>query len=111
MQVSKSGAGAARLTVAVKIHLTWLHFEKAAERNRDSLTVVSALFDPDGAYVIGTRKTVNLALRDDTLAHADPGVNVVSDFDMKPGPYRVRVVVREAEGKAISSYNGMVMVR
>jgi VWFA-related protein len=110
-QVSKSGSGDARLMVAAKVHPTWLHFQKAAGRNRDSLTVVSALFDEEGGYVTGTRKTVNLFLRDETLAQTNAGINVQSDFVMQPGTYLLRVVVREAAGKAMSAYNATVTIR
>jgi hypothetical protein len=71
MQVLKSSTDNARLTVVAKVR-------KVAERSRDSLIVVSAVFDGDGGYGIGTRKTVNLALRNETLEGADPGVNVVT---------------------------------
>ena len=111
MQVSKSGAENARLTVLAKVHLTWLHFRKIADRSRGSLTVISAVFDPDGGYVVGARKTVNLALRDETLASDDPGVNVQSDFAVKPGRYRVRVVVHETGGRELSAYNRTVTIR
>jgi len=110
LQLSKSENGDARVTVVVKLDPTSLHLKQVDGRHRDSLTVVSAVFDQDGGYVQGARKTVNLALRDETLAHAEPGINVSSDFNVKPGTYLVRVVAREAEGKAMFSYNGWVTV-
>jgi VWFA-related protein len=111
LQLSKSENGGARVTVVVKLDPTSLHLKQVDGRNRDSLTVVSAVFDQDGGYVQGARKTVNLALRDETLAHMEPGINVPSDFNVKPGTYMIRVVVREAAGKAMFSYNGWVTVR
>jgi hypothetical protein len=110
LQVSKSNTGDARVTVVVKLDPTSLHLKQADGRHRDSLTVVSAVFDQDGGYVQGARKTVNLALRDETLANMEPGLNVPSDFNVKPGTYMIRVVVRETEGKAMFSYNGWVTV-
>jgi VWFA-related protein len=110
MQLSKSETGGDRLTVVATVDVTSLQFQKLRERNRDSLTVVSALFDQDGGYVAGIRNTVNLRLRDVTLAHLDSGINVPAAFDVKPGTYLVRVVVREAEGKATFSYNGRVTI-
>jgi len=110
-QVTKSGDGDASVMVATKVPVKWLHLHKLQGRNRDTLTVVSALFDQEGGYVTGTRKTVNLAMRDETLAHMDPGINVQSDFVMKPGTYLLRVVVRETAGEAMSTYNGTVTVR
>jgi hypothetical protein len=40
----------------------------------------------------------------------ESGIDVPSSFDVKPGTYLVRVVVREAEGKATSTYNGWVTI-
>ena len=82
-------------------------------RNRDALIVVSAIFDEDGGYVEGSRSSVNLMLRNETLEHTDdPGVNVQSNFnDMKPGTYLVRIVVRENGGSALSTRNVRVVVR
>ncbi len=42
---------------------------REAGRSRESLIVVTALFDPGGGDLIGNTKTVNLRLRDETLAH------------------------------------------
>jgi VWFA-related protein len=110
-QVSKSGTSAARLIVMANLRVTWLHFRKVDARNRDSLIVVSAVFDRDGGYVVGARNTVNLALRNETLALTDhPGIGVQSEFEVKPGTYRVRVVVRELSGKAISAHNVAVTI-
>ena len=100
---SKADADNRKLTVTAKVDVRSLHFRKTDGRNWDSLTLVSALFDRDGAYVTGTTKTVNLRLLDETLAHMDAGEVVPFDFDMKPGAYVLRLVVREAEGGAIST--------
>ncbi len=103
-------AGDPKVLVVAKVDVKWLHYKKAEERNRDMLTVVMALFDPDGGYVMGTTKTVDLRLRDETLAQKDSGVTLRSEFEVKPGKYAVRVVVREAEGKAMTTLNRTVTI-
>ena len=110
MQVSSSGKGDSTLMVLTKVRAARLHFQKSEDRNHDSLTVVSAVFDQEGGYVAGIQKTVNLALRDASL-NQDPGINVQSDFVLQPGSYVVRVVVREAEGKTMTAYNRNVTIR
>jgi VWFA-related protein len=110
MQLSKSETGDTRLTVVATVDVTSLQFQKGDGRNRDSLTVVSALFDHDEGYVAGTSNTVNLRLRDETLARMESGIDVPSDFDVKPGTYMVRVVVRETERKAMYSYSGWMVI-
>jgi VWFA-related protein len=103
-------AGDPKVLVVAKVDVKWLHFKKAEERNHDTLTVVLALFDPEGGYVIGSTKTVNLRLRDETLAQNDPDVTLRSEFEVKPGTYTVRVVVREAQGKAMTTLNRTVTI-
>jgi VWFA-related protein len=103
-------AGDPKVLVVTKVDVRGLHFKKAEERSRDTLTVVSALFDPDGGYIMGSTKTVNLRLRDETLAQMASGVTLRSEFEVKPGTYEVRVVVREAEGKAITTLNRTVTI-
>jgi hypothetical protein len=100
---SKADADNRKLTVTAKVDVRSLHFQKADGRNRDSLTLVAALFDTDGAYVAGTTKTVSLNMLDETLAHMNAGYAVPFEFDMKVGVYELRLVVREAEGGAIST--------
>jgi hypothetical protein len=107
---SKSGGGHAKLTVMAIVDLRSLHFQKIDGRNRGVLRVVAALFDPDGGYVTGTTKTVNLGLRDETVAHIGSEITVPSEFDVKPGSYAVRLVVRDVEGKAMSACNGAVTI-
>jgi VWFA-related protein len=103
-------AGDPKVLVVAKVDVRGLHFKKADDRSRDTLIVVAALFDTDGEYVVGSTKTVNLRLRDKTLVEMDSGVTLRSEFEVKPGTYAVRVVVREAEGKAITTLNRTVTV-
>jgi hypothetical protein len=107
---SKGDADHRKLTVTAKVDVRSLHFQKTDGRNRDSLTLVSALFGADGGYVAGTTKTVNLRLLDQTMAHMDSGVTVPFEFDIRPGAYVLRLVVREAEGGAISTRSVAVKI-
>jgi VWFA-related protein len=109
-QYSHSGAGAAKLTVAANVDVRSLHFQKIDDRNHDSLTLVIALFDPDGGYVTGITKTVDLALRDGTLTKMDRGLKVPAEFDVRPGTYMVRLVVRESESNAMSARNAVATI-
>ncbi len=108
---SKPNTGdAAKVLVVAKINVTTLHFQKAAGRSQDSLSVVAALFDSEGGYVTGLTKTVNLRLSDATLSKKDPAVTLHWEFDVKPGTYVVRLVVREPEGNTMTKLNRTVKV-
>ncbi|HEY2012126.1 MAG TPA: VWA domain-containing protein [Bryobacteraceae bacterium] len=110
-QFFKSADDKARVTVVTHVDLKHLKLRKAEGRNRNDLTIVSALFDRNGNYVIGNQKLVEMRLKDDTLEkRADSGITVRSSFDVKPGTYLVRLVVRDGEGQMMSAANGAVEI-
>ena len=109
-QFFKPSETAAKLTVLAHIDVRPLHFRKADGRNNSNLTIVSAVFDNNGSFVVGTEKTLELHLKDDTLAKKlGSGLDVRSSFDVKPGNYLVRLVVRDEEGQ-IAADNGAVRI-
>jgi VWFA-related protein len=109
-QFFKPDASTAKLTVLAKVDLRRLRYKKVDGRNNDELTVVSVLFDTNGNYMMGTTKTVSMKLRDETLARLASGITVKTNFDVKPGTYIVRLVVRDAEGQAMAAQNGAVEI-
>lgn len=107
-QFFKASDSEAKLTVLAHMDARRLHFRKAAGRNGDELTFVSALFNQNGSFVQGTQKVVTFRLKDETLAHMlNSGITMKTNFDVKPGSYLVRVVVRDEEGQ-LSAKNGAV---
>lgn len=107
----KSTETAAELTVVAHLDLKNLKFRKVDDRNNDTLTVVSGLFDSNGNFVNGIQKVVELHLRDQTLAAIENSrVTMNQTFSVGPGRYVVRVVVRDAEGKTMSARNGGVEI-
>jgi VWFA-related protein len=111
-QFFKTGDYQATLSVAAKIDVRQLLFRKEADRNRNDLTVVAGLFDSDGNYVTGTQKVLEMRLRDETLhGRAAPGITVRNTFNVTPGTYFVRVVVRDAEGQALAAHSSPVEIR
>ncbi len=106
-QFFKPGDAVARVSMLAHIDLKNLHFRKAEGRNYNTLVIVSAVFDRNGNYVTGNKKTLEMRLRDETLANrAEAGITVRSAFDVKPGVYLVRLVVRDAEGQLMTAQNG-----
>jgi VWFA-related protein len=109
-QFFKQSDTAAQIAVLAHVKLRGIHFTKVAGRNRSDLTIVSALFDTNGNYVKGSEKVLEMRLRDQTLERRlDSGVTLKSNFDVKPGSYLVRLVVRDAEGQ-IAAENGAVEI-
>ena len=108
-QFFKSSDTAAQVAVLVRVNLHGIHFKRVDGRNRNDLTIVSALFDRDGNYIKGTQKLVEMRVRDETLNRTASGITLKSNFDVKPGSYMVRLVVRDAEG-LMSAENGAVEI-
>jgi VWFA-related protein len=101
----------AQLAVLTRLDLHQVHFSKQEDRNVDNLTFVIAVFDRDGHLVSGQEKALQLKLRDQTLErYLQTGISLKLSFDVKPGTYLVRSVVRESEGGQISSLNRTVEI-
>jgi len=110
-QFFKSSDENARLSVLVRVDVKHIHFRKEDGRNRNDLTIVSGLFDRNGNYVTANEKILEMRLRDDTLENKlRQGINLKTNFDVKPGSYLVRLVVRDAEGQMMSAQNGAVEI-
>jgi hypothetical protein len=102
----KQSEAKAELTVETRIDLKGLKFRKADDRNRDTLSIVTGLFDQNGRYIKGTERTMEMQLRDPTLeAGKNSGLLVKESFDIAPGRYIVRVVVRDTEGRSMAAEN------
>lgn len=100
----------AKLAVLCHIDTKRLHFQKAGGRNANNLTIVSGLFDRNGRFIMGNQKTLEMHLKDDTLENKlSSGITIKSSFDVKPGSYLVRLVVRDAEGQ-LSAANGAIEI-
>jgi VWFA-related protein len=101
----------AKLAVMTHVDLGHIRFEKAAGRNQDNLTIVAALFDRDGNIITGLEKTLEMHLRDTTLERLSrTGLTVKTSFDVKPGDYVVRLVVRDSNAAQLSAENGVVQI-
>jgi VWFA-related protein len=108
-QFFKPSDKTAKLSVLAHIDIRVLKFRQADGRNLDNLTVLSAVFDRNGNYVKGISKNIDFHLKDDTLQNRlGPGIDVRTVFDVEPGAYLVRLVIRDSEGRLMSALNGSV---
>ncbi|MHB8656009.1 MAG: VWA domain-containing protein [Terriglobia bacterium] len=101
----------AKLSVLTHVDLRFVRFRKQAGRNLDNLVFVTVLFDHDGKYVAGQEKTLEMRLLDTSLERfTHSGITMKIGFDVKPGAYIVRQVVREAEGAKLSGLSRPVEI-
>jgi len=110
-QFFRSDATKARLSVLARLDLRSLKFKRVGDRNADNLTLATVIFDENGNFVTGGEKILEMNLLDATLQKLDrSGITVKSSFDVKPGNYLVRLVIRDKEGELMAARNGAVAI-
>jgi VWFA-related protein len=110
-QFFKSSDTQAKLAVLTRVDVNAIRFRKDAGRSNDNLTFATAIFDENGNFITGGEKILEMKLLDPTLARLDrTGLTVKSSFDIKPGTYLVRMVVRDGEGAQMAAKNGAVTI-
>jgi VWFA-related protein len=109
-QFFKSASGV-RLSVVAHITTRGLKFIRAGDRSKDKLTVATAIFDQNGSLIQGMEKTIEMQLKDATLERLNrSGVSVKTSFDLQPGTFLVRIVVRDSEGAQLAATNRGVVI-
>ena len=100
-----------KLSILAHLDLRFVRFRKENGRNINKLTFVAALFDRDGKYIAGREKSLQFQLLDGSLERlTQSGVTTKMTFDVRPGTYLVRQVVRDSEGAQISALNRTVEI-
>jgi VWFA-related protein len=102
---------AAMLSVVSHLGMSNIHFRNADGRKVDNVTLATVIFDENGNYVTGGEKIVSLNLLNPTYEKMSRlGLTVKSSFEVKPGRYLVRQVVRDSEGAQMAARNGAVEI-
>jgi VWFA-related protein len=110
-QFFKKDEAEARLAVLTHLDVKNIRFQKLRGRNNDQLTIVTGIFDENGNFVTGLSKIVEMNLLDTTYTRLSrSGFTVKTSFDVKPGTYLVRLVVRDAVGAQMAARNGAVVI-
>ncbi len=99
-QFFRSGDDSAHINVLVHVDVRRMAFRKSGGRNMNELTIVAALFDGNANFISAKSTTVQMHIKDETLAiKLNSGITVRSNFDANPGSYFIRVVARDGQGK------------
>ena len=105
------GADGVHLSVVTHVGTEELKFRKLDGRNQDTLTITTAIFDQNGSMLAGLQRVLELRLKDATLERVNKtGLNVKLSFDLKPGSFLVRTVVRDSEGAQMGATNRGVVI-
>jgi len=101
----------AKLSVLTHLDLKLMQFRKENGRNLNNLILVTVLFDRDGKYLAGKEKRVELRLRDQSFAKLlESGITSKTSFEIPPGTYVIRQVVRDSEGSQLSAVNKRIEI-
>jgi len=107
----KSGGDSVELTVNSHLVVKDVAFRKEDGKNCNKLTVTTVIFDENGEYVSGEQKVLDLRLEDEKFALVSRyGLQIQTRFELKPGSYSVREVVREADGAQMAAKTGEVEI-
>ena len=105
------GTDGVHLTVVTHVGIGELRFRKVDERNQDTLTITTAIFDQNGNMLAGLQRVLDMRLKDVTLERVNKtGLNVKLSFDLQPGTFLVRTVVRDSEGAQMGATNRGVVI-
>jgi VWFA-related protein len=111
MQYFKTTDGGARLSIVSHIGLKDLRFRVADGKHYNDLNIATVIFDDNGNYLTNSGKIVKLRLLDSAFEKwCSTGLTVKSSFDLKPGKYVIRQVVRDSEGAQMAARNGLVLI-
>ncbi|MGA8036066.1 MAG: VWA domain-containing protein [Candidatus Acidiferrales bacterium] len=103
-------SGNAKLLATTHVNATGAQFDTRDGQRTYNFTVVTALFDGNGNYLEGNQKAVGLRVKDPSPEKLAQGASVRSAFDVKQGPYFVRLVVRDALGGTLAAKTASVNV-
>jgi hypothetical protein len=110
-KVEKLNDQKSKLIVSIHVDISSLRYRKETDRSVDKLIFNTTLFDQDGKYVTGKESSLELHLKDASLEKfAKSGINAKTSFEVGPGTYRVREVVRDSESTGMSALNCEVEV-
>jgi len=105
------GPDGVHLSVVTHVGMGELKFRKVDERNQDTLTITTAIFDQNGNMLAGLQRVLDLRLKNVTLERVNKtGLNVKLSFDLQPGTFLVRTVVRDSEGAQLGASNREVVI-
>jgi VWFA-related protein len=110
-KVEKLNDQKSTLTVSIHVDIASLRYRKEADRSVNTLIFDTALFDHDGKHLSGKEGSLELHLKDGSLEKfSKSGINAKTSFEVVPGTYRVREVVRDSESTGMSALNCEVQV-
>ena len=108
----RTSGGDPVLSLLIHVDLAQLKFAQRDDRHVQKLSFIGALLDAGGKMVTAKEGAMDLALKDATLTRlTSAGVNAGLSFTAPPGPYRLRVVVQDADGNIATQTQPVEMAK
>jgi hypothetical protein len=80
-------------------------------RHVDSVTLATSIFGDNGNFVTGGQKVLDLSLLEPNYQKmVQSGLTTKTSFDLKPGKYIIRQVVRDFENSQMAARNGTAVI-
>jgi VWFA-related protein len=111
-QVAEEKGGDARV-VSLFVHLdtTPLHFQREGDRNVNTVTFVSAVFDENGKLIDSQQRHATMNILDAQLPELfKRGIDADMTFHLKPGVYRIREVVTDSAEHHMTTFSKNVKI-
>ncbi len=97
LNVSHEQSTRSSVAVQTRVDVRKIHFQKRENRNRNIFTIVTVVYDANNQYVEGRETDIDFNLTDPNYKNVmEEGLRSQARFELGPGNYRVRAVVREA---------------
>ena len=104
-------AQSTKFNITASIDLHSLRFRKEGGNNLDDVTLMVALFDADGNYITGQKKTLKMHLSEATLRRLEQsGATMTEELNVKPGAYMVRAVLGESQSQQMGVASETVQI-
>ncbi len=110
-QYVKKDGGEGQLDIFSHLQMNELPFRLVDGRHVDSVTLATSIFDDNGNFVTGGQKVLDLNLLEPSYQKMlQAGLTRKTSFDLKPGKYMVRQVVRDSENSQMAARNGSAVI-
>jgi hypothetical protein len=110
LYVKKDG-GEGQLDILSRLQMKEVPFRFVDGRHVDSVTLARSIFDDNGNFVTGGQKVFDLSLLEPSYQKmVQAGLIIETRFDLKPGKYMARQVVRDSENSPMAARNGTAVI-
>jgi VWFA-related protein len=109
--VAQNESSRSLVAVHTRVDVRKIQFVKKQHRNLNVFTIVTAVYDSNDRFVEGKQKEINFNLSDPNFRNVlSEGLLSQVNFELSPGSYHIRVVVREAGETKLGSTTGTIDV-